>query len=178
MDPLHFFLHSLNAHEEVVKRLLKENANPDIPRDDGETALFTASQNGHEEVVKCLSASGANPFLKWKFLSCWPGQWTIQAAKMGLRVHPEKKDIYQRIIKELTEMEKEWKTTHSTKPRLIKGMNDCGKMRADAFLSALLVCTHSRQSNHHSIKMFISWISPVRSPGSCKSHTAVGVYWL
>ena len=53
-----------NGHADVVAILLKNNANPDLPREsNGCTPLFIATQNGHTDVVAILLKNNANPDL-------------------------------------------------------------------------------------------------------------------
>ncbi len=108
------------GHMGIVTLLLAANANPNLQLPNGVTALFLAAQNGHEEVVKSLKAK-ANPFLKRNTTRWSSGQRPLEIARIQCQKMPQKRDIYQRIIRALIEMEEEWKASDSTKPGSIKG---------------------------------------------------------
>ena len=55
---------SSNSHIQVVKLLLKENADPNLQNQNGETALMVASQQNHFKVVELLLKERANPNLQ------------------------------------------------------------------------------------------------------------------
>ena len=52
---------ALLNNQEMVEILLEAGADPNIPQDNGETALMNAAQNGNFSIVSMLLEAGANP---------------------------------------------------------------------------------------------------------------------
>ena len=57
---------SQGGHSNVVEKLLKGGAHPNIRTADGATALMSASENGHSEVVQILLEESADPNMQKK----------------------------------------------------------------------------------------------------------------
>ena len=57
---------SQGGHSNVVEKLLKGGAHPNIRTADGATALMSASENGHSEVVQILLEGSADPNMQKK----------------------------------------------------------------------------------------------------------------
>ena len=60
------YLASHQGQLEVVKLLIRNSANINLPRNNGATPLYIAANHGHNDVVKYLLTNGAQPIFNIK----------------------------------------------------------------------------------------------------------------
>ena len=101
-------------NSEIVKILIKAGADVNIENNNGNTALMGASHKGNTEIVEILIRAGANVNPETKYgltpliganrnkTRTYGGEGALWYAYDGLRMHPNKKEQYEKIIKMLS----------------------------------------------------------------------------